>query len=542
MFSAKSHKPRLLCLSGNCTLEVQANTCSARGHLWSSFAIVALSIFPALIVLLSSRFGPGISPDSVAYVSAAGSFASGAGFTIYTGEALTVFPVGISWILSISERMGIDLEVSSVLLNAVCASSCVLLSYLLALRSLSTRALQFAVAAIVSASWSVVSVYSMLWSEPLFTTVVLLVLLAVLRAVRQQNFGWWHVLFIGTAASASTLLRFTGVALVPVVALGVFVAARRAGRMGPAVMALGAVTLSIIGLLYSVARNLNLGTQPLGERYSSSSDALEILRESAITLGLYAYPEGRPTRAIAGLLGLAIAALFAYGAFDGIKRRSMPVALLGTFVLTYFLVLLGGQFSSALDPINSRLTIPAFVPAVIVCAYGVQGLSRKLHRSPAVSHRKAAAIVVAAGVMIGASVAVNLMHSVDLARHSYAEGLGYNNETWRSSTLASTLLSLPSSGIAATDPAATYWVSGLMPVTQLPRRDRYWPESRTVASLSEIKAAVESGAIQYLIFFDRSETALSPNVLQDAGISMTLDGEFPDGALYRTRSAINDFS
>jgi RNA 3'-terminal phosphate cyclase len=43
-------------------------------------------------LLLATRAGPGLSPDSVTYVSAARNLTDGHGYSGFTGSALTVFP------------------------------------------------------------------------------------------------------------------------------------------------------------------------------------------------------------------------------------------------------------------------------------------------------------------------------------------------------------------------------------------------------------------------------------------------------------------
>ncbi len=146
-----------------------------------------LSLYPAVMVLLATRRGPGISPDSVVYVSAARNFAHRGEMVDFLGLPLTLWPPGLPWLLGVFERAEIDSQTAAVGINVMSASLTVLLTYALANAVLDSPALALLAATVVSTSASTVRVYAMLWTEPLFTVLTLSALLLLTSAVRRNR-------------------------------------------------------------------------------------------------------------------------------------------------------------------------------------------------------------------------------------------------------------------------------------------------------------------------------------------------------------------
>jgi len=501
---------------------------------WRASVLGVLMAIPALLVLAANRLGPGISPDSVNYASAARSLAQSGQLITYEGRPLTIFPPGLPVILGTAERLGIDLQATSIALNVVCVAAGVLLSYLLAARSLASRGWAVVVAAVVSVSWSTISIYSMLWTEPLFTTLTLLVLLVLARALQRRTISWWEILLIGTAVSLATTIRFVGFTLLPAVTLGVFFAVRSRGWVRAAGMALITGGLSSIGLIFVTVRNIELGIAALGERSPSEISLLRVLKDTAVTLGLYGYPSTIPSAWLTVGVGMLLAALLVYGLIRALILNASAVILLGGFTGVYWLSLWYSQFATTIDAINPRLTVPVFTPMLVIAAFATRDIWSRLAESRGLSLGSGARRILAIGVigLLLLSLSLNAFRSARTAYFAAATGIGFNSEASLSSPLATALTGLPQGGIAATNSWLAYWTSGRSPITQIPRQDHYWPPEKSAADLATLKMAVDTGQITFLAFFDQDLTALAPDALEDAGIPLTFVRSYEDGSLY----------
>ena len=70
------------------------------------------------VLVATFRYGMGLTPDSVTYINGARSLSAGAGYTA-NGHAISDFPPGYSWMLSLGEHVGIDAEPHDVLPKGV---------------------------------------------------------------------------------------------------------------------------------------------------------------------------------------------------------------------------------------------------------------------------------------------------------------------------------------------------------------------------------------------------------------------------------------
>src|SRR5947199_2924884 len=98
--------------------------------------IVFLGVAGALIILLMTPHGVGITPDSTVYLDAAASLSRGAGLNVWSnaGELtpLTHYPPLYSSLLALLGKAGATLEVSARLLNAILFAITILLVGLIA--------------------------------------------------------------------------------------------------------------------------------------------------------------------------------------------------------------------------------------------------------------------------------------------------------------------------------------------------------------------------------------------------------------------------
>jgi len=134
-----------------------------------------------IILLSTSRYGAGLSPDSVGYIATARHIANGDGVISYHGAPLVVQPPLYPALLATVDYVfGIDPLSSAHIVNSFLFGLIVYLSGLLFFNHLTSSA-TFAVALLGTVSSlisaSLVSVSLMAWSEPLFICFMLLYLI-----------------------------------------------------------------------------------------------------------------------------------------------------------------------------------------------------------------------------------------------------------------------------------------------------------------------------------------------------------------------------
>src|SRR6267143_4110417 len=86
--------------------------------------VAVIAVAGILFVLLATRFGAGISPDSTVYLDAARSLLRGAGLSVMSGRSselipLTHYPPLYPALLALIGKSGMPLESAARVLNAV---------------------------------------------------------------------------------------------------------------------------------------------------------------------------------------------------------------------------------------------------------------------------------------------------------------------------------------------------------------------------------------------------------------------------------------
>lgn len=499
-------------------------------------ALALLSLYPAALVLLATRRGPGISPDSVVYVSAARNFARHGEMVDYLGLPLTLWPPGLPFLLGVFERVGVDSQTGATGINVMSASLTVLLTYALARVTLGSRALALVAAAVVATSASIVRVCSMLWTEPLFTVLTLSALLVLTTAVGRNRLTAGGLILSAALVTGATLLRIAGLWLVPIAALGALLSERARGLARALGWALLAGLLASVGFLFVVVRNLAAGAPPLGERYAAGLTLKGLVVSSLEALGEYVIP---PFFNVETLVGSAVAGVLVVSILGVIRQRSTVAAVLAAFVVLYWVSLWYSQLTTGIDATSERLLAPIFPPMTILAIHGVNELmegARESEERPV--HRtlpfRGQCLWLGSLAVVIACLLTGIVTSALYVSRARVEGLGYNRVSEPGSTLAQAVKALPPAvGVAANDYPKMYWIAGRTSITVIPWTGYYFPPAKAARENALLIERIRSGQVSYLAYFDHIDTVLAPQDLIHLGCDATLVGEFPDGSLWR---------
>ena len=429
---------------------------------WIVLAAIA-AMETALILAATLRYGSGLSVDSAAYVSVARQLLAGHGFALFDGAPLVEFPPLYPLVLAaVAGLAGLDpLEIArfgNALLAGVLAALCAWWGMRMAEGK---RLLPALTALAVPLSIPIFHTSIMVWSEPLFSVLVLGALFALERVVSGGGVRSWGAL---TALSAAACLtRYAGVGLVaaalPVLLVGGSGSARRRLLRG-----VGYAALALLPLGLWCLRNHALTGTIFGRRAPSSVTLEENAGRAIHTVLAWALPErviGRePLLAAFAVVVLALVVLSGPRLWRLVMERAPALAPLALFAAAWGLLLVLTSTLAAYDPIGDRLLSAAYAPIALLALWAVSaiasssgsGIASRLTRWSSIG--LLGAWVLYAGSIVGRDT-----------WKAVREGAGgFNSRVWRTSpTLAAARrrLARATGPIYSNMPEALYLLAGI---------------------------------------------------------------------------------
>jgi hypothetical protein len=342
---------------------------------------VALRVLPfvcvttaAATIAATARYGIGLTPDSLVYVTGAQNLAHGHGYTT-NGLAISDFPPAYSAVLSLAERSGHSVFAASRALSVVAFVVVVLLGYVLLRRHVRSGTIVACATVIIGCSAALLEVYEKALSEHLFLIVILLFALVAEELMTRPR----HLALLGAMVIltwAAFYLRYIGIVLIPVAALVVVAAEWRRGR-GSAVAR--ALVLAIVGASAPalwVIRNRHAGVPALGHRSASSASLITHASRVANEVSTWLATDRAPTAlralvflafvAACGLLGASLAGKKVPLPAD---RRSMFVLILLVVAYVGYLIVSASLVAFAEIDTSTRFMAPVFVPTLVIAAW-----------------------------------------------------------------------------------------------------------------------------------------------------------------------------
>lgn len=391
----------------------------------------------------TSRYGIGMTSDSVGYRGSALSLAEGLGYS-QDGTASTIFPPGYSFVLSLFERLGVDTVDGARIVAVVAFAVTTALGFVLLRRHVRSPAVLMAGTVVIGCSAVLLSIFERSVSEHLFIVVVLLLLLVAEELLDRPEHLW---LLIAACAlvGAAFYLRYAGLVLVPFTAFVVLVASRSAGRLRAVARAGVVVALSLSTPVLWMLRNLDAGSDAMGTRRDASASLLTNIERTTLTLGGWVSFQGPTPLRVAALAALAGGAMLlvvlARPTVARVVEHGREVWPLLLFVVGYVAYLVLTATIVAFAPISTRYLIPVFVPLVVLAAWAFDRAQPRL-RGPL-----RVAVTTGALVWIVANAAWFGARALESRQHGAG---GYATQAWRESALIDEVAQWP-----ATDPIVT---------------------------------------------------------------------------------------
>lgn len=377
------------------------------------------------VLVATSRFGAGLSPDAVNYVVTAKNMLAGHGIRALDDLPMVVQPPLYPATLAILSGGRFDPNAVAPPLNAVLFAFIVCLAAILIRAWGGSAKLALLGAAFVLLSKPLFEVSLMAWSEPLFIFLTMIWLIAGARYVRQGSLRWLAV--FGLAAAAASMTRYLGIALILTgMAIPLIIQRERVSRWRHLAFC---GFISGLPLTLWLARNVFISGSVTGVRDPSSTSALTNLGLSFSRLSSWYMPPGlAPALIVTLTLGVGLfAALGAVSRGPGTWRKQLVLPL--SFSCVYVAILIAAASTSMIDPIDNRLLAPIYVPVTLATLCMANAWFHVASRSVLVI--RVLAIVVTSAWLVYGTLAFTRV----VRHHARTGAGGYSTVAWRESPL-----------------------------------------------------------------------------------------------------------
>ncbi|MHB8580688.1 MAG: ArnT family glycosyltransferase [Ignavibacteriaceae bacterium] len=330
-------------------------------------AIIGL-IGTCFIILLTSHYGIGLSPDSVYYISVARHIADGTGFVGYDGYNFVLQPPLYPLLLAaIKKIFFIDPIVSAGYLNAILFGLIVYYSGLFLLNHLKSLLLIIIGTISIMVSFVIIQISLIALSEPLFILFVLLYLY-YFDKYRIKNKITYLLLF-STAVAFACLTRYVGVIIVLTGSISIFMWVRKTFQeLFRQLIIFLLITITPTGLW--ILRNYLLSDTFVGQRADSAYSLSQNLIFLFNAVLKWYLPLQISEMQLFIILLIIFAVILAVMVLSNKwKKKEVKLKQLGpvlVFILFYSGIIVISSTTTAYDKIANRLLSPIFVPMIFM--------------------------------------------------------------------------------------------------------------------------------------------------------------------------------
>jgi hypothetical protein len=436
--------------------------------------LVAVAVFAAALILVSTWRGPGVGGDATVYLTTANNLLHGAGLGMLNPDGtfsyLSYYPPLFPLSLSALGLTGIDLPAAARWLNAVLFGLMAWLTGYTLGRATPSQMIGVLAAAVLALSPAAIPQFSWAMSEPLANFLGFLGLACLLWNLEGDGrFG-------GLALSAvlcgdSIITRYASLPFLAAGALGIILLAegrfwRKVGRAA-AYTGIGLIPL-VVWEAWDYSRSSSLASRTLGGGLGLREALTSFwagLRN--VILGWFAPQSWLDTFLHSGLLQslltLALAAGVILWAAWALLRRREPqagkpavrlFALSAVFFAVYLVFLLVTYLGiTPVIDINQRILLPLYIAALWMAA-ALAGLTlQKVENKRAIEITLTILAVVACGWFAS--------RSFRIVQQNYTDGLGYYAVSWQNSPTIQQVKALPAdTPLVSNDPTAIYFLVG----------------------------------------------------------------------------------
>jgi hypothetical protein len=498
----------------------------------------ALAIIAGSTVILSTRWGIGLSADSVVYVGVARSVINGDGVVFLNdiGEPAAVihFPPIYPWLLAGTGMFGVDPLLGARWVNAAFFVSDVLLIGFVVYLATASYGASIIAAFLICSSFPMVQIHSMAWSEPTFIFFGFsgFSLLYLFLKSGKRSMLYLSCLAIGL----SCLSRYAGIGYVLSGAVAILFLSTGESRKRLADVA-GFVGLSSLPLAIWVIRNSSVAGSAFNRSVAFHPPGAADFMTAIESVGLWLFPVGLSgdtgwVRLLTLMIVLVFASIIGFlNSRQKLRYDSKFCQLAGFFLLGYGLFIISARtMGDAAIKFDTRILSPAYVAAMMLVLPPNTDWFEQT-RSKANSWARFA---FDSGVIT--FLVMQMTGGVAWFSYSYSEGIGYASKKWRESQLIKLARAVdPTTAVFTNAPDFVYMFTNRQ-AAMIPRKvnpDTRLPNNRYFMDIAMMQRELKENAGVVLYFSTESRLWYLPSgeeLQKDAALRLVAGGH--DGNVY----------
>lgn len=435
-----------------------------------------------VLALATSKYGLGISADSVEYLSMAESFAATGRLVNFHGQLLTVFPplytLSISLVSGVFDVATAAHVVQLLLFGVLIFGLSTEVRSLTGSRSVLNRATYHAlVAALVFSPVFAISRFA--WSETMYVVISMAQFWVMRSLVRRMSFA--GVMGASLLAGAAVMTRYIGIVNIGTLLFTVlFLTSAKTSRKLTYVMM--TIVVSGTAIVLWMLRNYGVDQTILGPRYPSEVGIFENAQRVITTVASWIVPYPLASQIVVAVFILVLGGTAAVWMLWRNRSRVdlRLVLLLAVYTALYTGWMVVSASSYAFDALNTRLMASVYLPLYFIVAQGVTAQLKSRARPKLVVQTLSA---------IALTLIVLVHVSKDLIVPVRNGAGGYNSVDVQSTRdLALSLQDFPEGTRYATHPDLVYWLSaGKLIVDEIPRQWEFNAPRAIVDTIDDLR-------------------------------------------------------
>ena len=343
-----------------------------------------------ILVVVSTRSGMGISWDSTDYMAVGRNMASGIGTLDVVGLPMTVRPPGISSLICVGDWLGLMPSASFVLINTVSAGVSTFFAMLILKKANIRTPIAISTLAIIAFSPSLLNMYSMAWSEPVF---IALVMVALWIALSPRSLSV-H-LILGVLFASMFFVRYVGPFYsFPIAVVAVFFQSRKSGLVKSTFLIGAIYFVSLIPQYLWLQRNETIDGTLTGARQGAGGSYFEPIKTMLGTFGswivghdpldgnggIYLNSNDYSTiMKVAGyLFGSLLVLIVLFLAKSDKRNQTAAHVCFGLFFVSLFYMIFSVVRFVHLEigPLDNRMMSGIYIPLMLVLGIGLNSILR----------------------------------------------------------------------------------------------------------------------------------------------------------------------
>jgi hypothetical protein len=498
--------------------------------------VVGLTLIGMLVILLTTRSGIGVYPDSTTYFDAADNLASGRGLIVISGSGnepmpLTHYPPLYPTLLALIACMGVTIENAARWLNALLFGANVILVGL-SIRVFARESSFFPIigAVLILAAPDLLAIHSFALTEPLFIFLTMLGLLCLATYMGSRKHAC--LLAASVAIALSLLTRYVGVASFGAGALALIALNGRAVRRRLTdTILFGAIAGAPLGL-WIIRNRLQAGGVTDRHMVFHPVKLAQLISGASTVASWFMVGKVRgPIRPIVFGIELIVAVVVLFllnrGGNHGKASSRLPHVLL-LFILVYvgFLVFTA-SFVDADTVFDQRSLAPVHV-AVLMLGLWVGRTLYLRSKSPVVR----IALVVVALAFVTSYVIRGAKWFLAVSN----DGQGYSSKAWRNSATILRIKTLRSDAPVYSNGYDAIYYLARRPAMYLPQKINHSTGQANAIYELEIENMAKDlkqhgGVLVYFNTFPERSFLPAESELRER-LNLSLVATEPDGSIY----------